>query len=141
MVEEEDEEKKPSVWKYKKAIKVNARKLDDAYKAMGARAYRLYRDGKIKHDDLIEVASEIDAIMVEYDEDRDELDKLLAEKKGIKCPYCEVKSAPGSKFCPGCGRELPLPSDLKDTEKVPCPNCAKPVPAGTRYCMHCGKKI
>lgn len=138
---EEDRGKKPSAGKYKKAIKTNARKLDDAYKAMGARAYRLYRDGKIKHEDLVEVAAEIDELMEQVEEDRVELDKIMAEKKGTRCPYCEAKSAPGSRFCPGCGRELPLPSDLKETEKVPCPKCAKPVPAGTRYCMHCGQKI
>lgn len=138
---EEDRGKKPSAGKYKKSIKTNARKLDDAYKAMGARAYRLYRDGKIKHEDLVEVAAEIDELMEQVEEDRVELDKIMAEKKGTRCPYCEAKSAPGSRFCPGCGRELPLPSDLKETEKVPCPKCAKPVPAGTRYCMHCGQKI
>lgn len=138
---EEDRGKKPSAGKYKKAIKTNARKLDDAYKAMGARAYRLYRDGKIKHEDLVEVTAEIDELMEQVEEDRVELDKIMAEKKGTRCPYCEAKSAPGSRFCPGCGRELPLPSDLKETEKVPCPKCAKPVPAGTRYCMHCGQKI
>jgi len=137
----EDKDKKPSAAKFKKAIKTDARRLDDAYKAMGVRAYRLYRDGRIKHEDLIEVAAEIDTLVEEVEENKAELDKIIAEKKGIKCPYCEVKSAPGSKFCPGCGRELPLPSELIETEKVPCPNCNKPVPAGTKYCMHCGKKI
>ena len=141
MSDTDKEEKKPSPSKYKKAIKINARKLDDAYKALGARAYRLYRDGKIKHEDLIEVASEIDELIEQVEESKAELDKVIFEKKGLKCPYCEVKSAPGSKFCPGCGRELPLPSELRETEKVPCPNCAKPIPAGTAYCMHCGKKL
>jgi hypothetical protein len=138
---EEDKDKKPSAGKFKKSIKVNARKLDDAYKAMGARAYRLYRDGKIKHEDLVEVASEIDMLIAQVEEDKAELDEIIMEKKGMKCPYCEVKSAPGSRFCPGCGRELPMPSELIETEKVPCPKCAKPVPAGTNYCMHCGQKI
>jgi hypothetical protein len=109
---DDDDDKKPSAGKYKKAIKVNARRLDDAYKAMGARAYRLYRDGKIKHEDLIEVAAEIDSLIDQVEEDKAELDQIIMEKKGLKCPYCEVKSAPGSKFCPGCGRELPLPSEL-----------------------------
>lgn len=138
---EEEKEKKPSAGKYKKEIKTNARRLDDAYKAMGARAYRLYRDGKIKHEDLVEVASEIDSLLEQVEEAREELDKIIAEKKGTRCPYCEVKSAPGSKFCPGCGRELPLPSELRETEKVPCPRCAQPIPAGTKYCMRCGNKV
>jgi DNA-directed RNA polymerase subunit RPC12/RpoP len=137
---EDEKDRKPGAGKYRKAIKTNARKLDDAYKALGARAYRLYRDGKISHDDLAEVAGEIDILMRQVEQDREELEKIMAEKKGSKCPYCEAKSAPGSKFCPGCGRELPLPGDLKETEKVPCPNCAQPIPRGAKYCMHCGKK-
>lgn len=140
-MEEEKKEKKPSAGKYKKAIKTNARKLDDAYKAMGARAYRLYRDGTIKHEDLVEVAAEIDALLEQVDEDKAELDKIVAERKGIKCPYCDAKSAPGSKFCPGCGRELPLPSDLKESEKVPCPHCAQPIPAAAKFCPQCGQKV
>jgi len=141
MSDTEKEEKKPGPSKYKKAIKINARKLDDAYKALGARAYRLYRDGKIEHPDLAEVASEIDGLAETVEENKAALDEVMAERKGTKCPYCDVKSAPGSKFCPGCGRELPLPSELIETEKVPCPKCAKPIPAGTKYCMHCGNKL
>ncbi len=138
---DKESDKRPSAGKYRKAIKIDARKLDDAYKAMGARAYRLYRDGKIKHEDLVEVAAEIDHLVAHVEANKAQLDKVIMERKGLKCPYCEVKSAPGSKFCPGCGRELPLPSDLIETEKAPCPNCAKPVPAGTKYCMHCGQRI
>ncbi|HEY5532183.1 MAG TPA: zinc ribbon domain-containing protein [Candidatus Anoxymicrobiaceae bacterium] len=138
---DEEREKKPTAGKFKKAIKTSARQLEDAYQAMGARAYRLYKDGKIKHEDLIEVATEIDALIGVIGENQVELDKVVAERKGIKCPYCEAKSAPGSRFCPGCGRDLPLPSDLKETEKVPCPHCAKPVPEATKFCPHCGKKV
>ncbi len=133
-------EKKESAGKFKKVMKSNARQLDDAYKAIGVRAYMLYKDGKIKREELEEVASEIDDLLEEYNAAKDEFDRIMAEKKGVKCPYCEAKSAPGSKFCPGCGRELPLPSDIKETENIPCPSCAKPISAGAPFCMYCGKK-
>lgn len=138
---ENEGEKRESAGKFKRVMRQNARQLDDAYKALGVRAFRLYKDGKIKQEDLGEVASEIEELLDEFNAAKDECDRITAEKKGIKCPYCEAKSAPGSKFCPGCGRELPLPSDIKETENVPCPACAKPIASGAPFCMYCGKKM
>ena len=67
------------------------------------------------------------------------------------CPACGVNLhcdcgtiyKPGSKFCHGCGKSIPIPSDDDDNDEklkdiVVCEACGEKVPIGYSFCTKCG---
>ena len=48
-----------------------------------------------------------------------------------RCPNCGLPTAPGQRFCGGCGSQLSLS----------CPNCRITVSPGTRFCPNCGATL
>lgn len=131
MAEAEDRQ---SPMRYKKALKVAERKLDETYKAMGVRAYNLVKKGELDAGDLVEVAREIDLITEEVESNLEAIERYKSEKearKGTKCPSCGRKAAPGARFCPHCGYDL----------TTTCPRCGGTINAGTAFCVVCGAKV
>lgn len=131
------EKRGPSAGRFKREIKKLEQQLDNAYQALGVRAHKLIKEGKIKHQELKEVSAEVDSLSDTLETERAQLEKLIAQKKGMKCPYCGAKSAPGARFCPGCGKELPIPQG----EPTICPGCGKALQPQAAFCVHCGNKI
>lgn len=55
---------------------------------------------------------------------------------GVFCSRCGTRSAPGAKFCPGCGAPLG-PS----ATPAGCPQCGTPTQPGQRFCRGCGAAL
>ncbi len=52
------------------------------------------------------------------------------------CANCGTANAEGSRFCMGCGHELPAA-----VLSMVCPNCGATNPEGSRFCMSCGHEL
>lgn len=60
----------------------------------------------------------------------------------MHCPYCGAIVSPDAKFCPSCGKALPLASQSPSTETPTiCPNCGAELPEGAKFCPSCGAEI
>jgi hypothetical protein len=52
------------------------------------------------------------------------------------CPNCGTANAEGSRFCMGCGHELPAP-----LLSLQCANCGTANAVGSQFCMSCGHEL
>jgi hypothetical protein len=57
-----------------------------------------------------------------------------AAQQAAKCPSCGTMAAPGTKFCPNCGKGMVQPAASV------CPGCGAQVGAA-KFCPNCGAKV
>lgn len=61
----------------------------------------------------------------------------------MKCQYCNSEIPDHSTFCPNCGKECAVNSEVKGNgaAKKFCENCGAPLQADSDFCTNCGKPI
>lgn len=53
-----------------------------------------------------------------------------AAEEPLQCPSCGAQSTKAAKFCPECGKAMPV--------DIQCSGCGGVVAAGTKFCPSCG---
>lgn len=84
----------------------------------------------------------VDAAKVHLQEIEDLTSKILELSGEKKCSNCHEVIAVGTKYCPECGRENPVPEpkepETSDDVKV-CSTCKLPLGESAKFCGNCGK--
>lgn len=62
----------------------------------------------------------------------DSIDNNIANKKTMKCKYCNAEIGNDARFCPNCGKDL--------SSLAKCVNCGEFLDDEGSYCPHCGAK-
>ena len=133
-----------NLYQCKQGLKRAQKSLEETYKALGARTYRLVKSDSLPAGELQDVIAEIDVISstiesYEKDIERFRLDKLAG--KPSKCPYCSATIPPYTRFCPSCSRESAITPPASLHDMVPCLRCGKEITSDSEFCGFCGQKV